>query len=172
MWSGYDGDDGGGDMEFGGGGGYQRDDPLLGDLDDGNETSDQVSYKHLKDSIIFLIDAQSTMFDPVVLSNSQQQHNTQQSSSSSSSLEDKNKVFDSVPFHITLNAVANSFSEKIISSPNDVLGVVFYNCKEKQNQFDFNNVFVCQDLDIPDAKRIKQIESLIHSKTISSTTQV
>jgi len=141
-----DGDD------FSGFGRAPRDDPLLGDLDgdvggDDEGASDENIFKHQKDSILFLIDTHSSMFEQLQLLNS-----------SSTPSDDKK---DSIPFYFTLKAVANCYSDKIISSPSDVLGVVFYNTKLKQNQFDFNNIYVYQDLNTPDAKRIKDIESMI-----------
>ncbi|KAF0975894.1 hypothetical protein FDP41_005221 [Naegleria fowleri] len=181
---------------------YSRDDPLLGNIDDAltshnDEDDNESEYKHLKDSIIFLIDAQSSMFDPLPLSSQQEvskfssnlhgstrlilEPSSSQSSSSSSTITtnhnhnenssktgDPSKLVDSIPFFMTLKAVANTLSDKIISNPSDVLGVVFYNTKEKLNQFDFNHIYVYHDLDTPDAKRIKDIENLIESKSKAS----
>ncbi|KAG2386546.1 hypothetical protein C9374_002290 [Naegleria lovaniensis] len=160
MWQ-QEEDDGGGEFIA-----YSRDDPLLGNIDDawtsnhhGEEDNDSPEYKHLKDSIIFLIDTQSSI-EP-----------SQVSSSTNTTLSGDSKL-DSIPFFMTLKAVANTLSDKIISNPSDVLGVVFYNTKEKLNQFDFNHIYVYHDLDTPDAKRIKDIENLIKQTNHGSQSSV
>ncbi|KAL9648452.1 hypothetical protein ABK040_014072 [Willaertia magna] len=132
---------------FGGG----DDDNNNNGAEDGSDEQDQ-QFKHLKDSILFLVDARSSMFNTTSINSSDNE-------------DDKN---NHIPFLFTLKAIANVFADKIISSPSDLLSIVFYNCKEKNNPFEFENIVVFQDLDTPDAKRIKDIESLTNNYTFGS----
>lgn len=50
---------------------------------------------------------------------------------------------------------------KIITSDNDKIGIVLYGCKTSNNSLNFNNIYVLQKLDTPDANSIKKIEDLI-----------
>uniref|UniRef100_A0A7S1KSL9 SAP domain-containing protein n=1 Tax=Percolomonas cosmopolitus TaxID=63605 RepID=A0A7S1KSL9_9EUKA len=64
------------------------------------------------------------------------------------------------PFAFALKAAVQVACDKIISNPSDLLGMVFYGTKEKNNAFDFENINVYQPLDQPDANKIKDIETL------------
>jgi hypothetical protein len=50
---------------------------------------------------------------------------------------------------------------KIITSDNDKIGIVLYGSKVSNNSLNFNNIFVFQKLDSPDAASIKNLETKI-----------
>lgn len=86
-----------------------------------------------KDCVIFLIDCTRAMHEP----------------------------FEESTFVKTcLKAARNTLLDKIVSSDKDLVGIIFYGTMKKQNPGDFNNVFVLQDLSMPGAKRIKDLEEI------------
>eukprot|EP01130_Rhizamoeba_saxonica_P004296 TRINITY_DN1757_c0_g1_i2.p1 TRINITY_DN1757_c0_g1~~TRINITY_DN1757_c0_g1_i2.p1 ORF type:complete len:584 (+),score=125.86 TRINITY_DN1757_c0_g1_i2:348-2099(+) len=87
-----------------------------------------------KDSIIFLIDCNPEMFRTI----DEEQH-----------------------FFNAVRCCIAAYSDKIISSASDLLGVCLYGTREKKNPMDFNNIYVFQDLDVPDAQRILDLESIL-----------
>lgn len=106
------------------------------------EEEEEIDFEHFygnKDAIIFLIDCQQAMF--------------QKDSDGISS------------FESTLRCVISAFADKIISSENDLLGVCFYGTSDKKNPNDFDNIYVLQDLDIPDAQRILDLEGILEDTT-------
>jgi ATP-dependent DNA helicase 2 subunit 1 len=66
-----------------------------------------------------------------------------------------------VPIVNAIRCAVATFTDKIISSDKDLLGVVFYATAAHRNANDFENVFVCMDLDQPDAKQILALERLV-----------
>lgn len=75
--------------------------------------------------------------------------------------ESKHEYSDLNAFSMALKAVIQTACDKIISSPNDLIGVVFYGSKSKNNVFNFDNIYVHQTLDIPEANRIKDLELMM-----------
>ena len=68
---------------------------------------------------------------------------------------------EEVPFQSAVKCAIATMTDKIISSESDLLGVCFYGTKEKNNLNEFEDIYVFQDLDVPDAQRILQLESLL-----------
>lgn len=52
---------------------------------------------------------------------------------------------------------------KVITADSDKIGIVLYGCKEASNALSFNNVYVLQKLDSPDAAAIKGLERRIET---------
>ena len=52
---------------------------------------------------------------------------------------------------------------KIISSEKDLVGVVLFGTEQVKNPSEFKHVFILQDLDQPDAPRIKELDQLLES---------
>ncbi len=71
-----------------------------------------------------------------------------------------------IPFFHAIKCASQVYCDKIISSCNDMMGVVLYGTRESKNQFDFNNVYIYQDIDTPDANRIKQLESMSNNSNV------
>ncbi len=64
------------------------------------------------------------------------------------------------PFYFASKITSHFYSNKIISNTTDVVGCVFFGTKKKANPFDFDNIYVLHDVDLPSAQRIKDLDSL------------
>jgi ATP-dependent DNA helicase 2 subunit 1 len=104
---------------------------------EGNEEDSEFPFWMNRDSIIFLIDAQKSMFEE----------------------NDSGEV----PFVNAVKCAIATLTDKIISSDSDLLGIAFYGTREKNNSNDFNHVFVFTDLDVPDAQKIIDLETLLNN---------
>ncbi|CAI8018048.1 X-ray repair cross-complementing protein 6 [Geodia barretti] len=75
---------------------------------------------------------------------------------------------EDVPFALCLKCVKSVLLNKIISSEKDLVGVVLYGTAKSQNKSDFKHVYVLQDLDTPDAPRIKEIEDMLSAQSLQN----
>jgi len=66
-----------------------------------------------------------------------------------------------IPFHNSIKCAIATLTDKIISSDSDLVGVCLYGTKQKRNLNDFESIYVLQDLDVPDAHRIIELESIL-----------
>jgi ATP-dependent DNA helicase 2 subunit 1 len=125
-----------------------HEDPLNDALNQDDEENEEAEYHeyHEKDSILFLIDASVSMFEKTL-----------------EEVKSENEK-DVIPFYYAVKCASQAYCDKIISSTSDVMGVVFYGTREKKNQYDFDNVYIFHDIDIPDANRIKQLENVVNSE--------
>jgi len=57
-----------------------------------------------------------------------------------------------------LNAAVNVLKTKVVTAPDDKVGVALYGVREKMNPNGFEGIRVVQELDKPSAQRIKQLE--------------
>lgn len=101
--------------------------------DEGEATG--ASWEVGRDGLIFLIDATKPMFTKV---------------------EDGNES----AFEICLKCAHNVLMSKIISSDKDLVGIIFFGTGKHKNLNDFENVYNFQELDLPDANRILELENL------------
>ncbi|CAD8142730.1 unnamed protein product [Paramecium pentaurelia] len=83
-----------------------------------------------KDAVIFLVDCKKALFDM--------------------DLDGQGTVFSKI-----LSAFSSFMKAKIISSPDDRIGMIFYNTKSTNNQLKFNNITEIYKLDGPSADIIK-----------------
>ena len=60
-----------------------------------------------------------------------------------------------------LKVVVSFMKTKILSNENDHISIVLYNCDKSANTLQADNIYILQDLDVPDASRIKEIEGYI-----------
>jgi ATP-dependent DNA helicase 2 subunit 1 len=65
-----------------------------------------------------------------------------------------------VPWVSAIKCASSTMKNKIISSEDDLIGVVFYNTAKGRNQANFKGIYVLQKLDIPDAERIRELDIL------------
>lgn len=86
-----------------------------------------------RDSLIFLVDASRPMFEP----------------------QGENEL---TPFDMSIQCIQSVYTNKIISSDRDLLGVVFYGTKKDKNSVNFKNIYVLQELDNPGAKRVLELD--------------
>ncbi len=68
-------------------------------------------------------------------------------------------------FEQTMKCIGEVIADKIFSSESDNIGVVFYNTGKSNNPNDLNNVYVVQNLGVPSAERILQVESMLSNTT-------
>lgn len=62
------------------------------------------------------------------------------------------------PVATALAAAASVLKTKVITSPDDRVGIVLYGVREKHNPVGFEGIRVLQELDRPSAQRIRQLE--------------
>lgn len=86
-----------------------------------------------RDSLIFLVDASSAMFQS----------------------QDEDEL---TPFDMSIQCIKSVYTNKIISSAHDLLAVVFYGTKKDKNSVNFKNIYVLQELDNPGAKRVRELD--------------
>ena len=88
-----------------------------------------------KDAILFVVDCQTSMF-----------------------FEDSDEPS---PFYKALKCISNVFKNKIISSPDDLLGILFFHCQKMQNSTNFPHIYLFHPLEQPDAPIMQKLEQLI-----------
>lgn len=86
-----------------------------------------------RDSLIFLVDGSRAMFE--------------------SEGED-----EMTPFDMSIQCILSVYTNKIISSDQDLLAVVFYGTEKDKNSVNFKNIYVLQELDNPGAKRVLELD--------------
>ncbi|KAF0883206.1 XRCC6 protein, partial [Crocuta crocuta] len=86
-----------------------------------------------RDSLIFLVDGSKAMF------------------------ESQDEV-ELTPFDMSIQCIQNVYTNKIISSNQDLLAVVFYGTEKDKNSVNFKNIYVLQELDNPGAKRVRELD--------------
>eukprot|EP01050_Picozoa_sp_SAG11_P001736 SAG11_NODE_80_length_17731_cov_13.985254_3_plen_707_part_00 len=64
------------------------------------------------------------------------------------------------PLQLALSAVAQVLTDQIISTENDLVGVCLYGTEKNENPNSFANIYVLQQLEIPDANRIKELRDM------------
>nr|XP_023487319.1 X-ray repair cross-complementing protein 6 isoform X3 [Equus caballus] len=88
-----------------------------------------------RDSLIFLVDASKAMFES----------------------QDEDEL---TPFDMSIQCIQSVYTNKIISSNQDLLAVVFYGTEKDKNSVNFKNIYVLQELDNPGAKRVLELDRL------------
>lgn len=116
---------------------------------DGNEEGTAASWEIGRDGLIFLIDATESMFI--------------KTENDGDNADDDG---DNTPFKKCLKCAHNVLMSKIISSEKDLMGIIFFGTREQKNSSDFKNVYNYQDLDMPDANRILQLEDMLKTETL------
>ncbi|XP_062513142.1 X-ray repair cross-complementing protein 5-like [Corticium candelabrum] len=106
------------------------------DGDEDGEEEAQAFRVSGKDSLIFVIDCSESMFEP------------------------RTDGEDSA-FSLCIRCAKNVLSNKIISSDKDLVGIVFFATDKCKNSSDFQHVYILQELDTPDARRILELEELL-----------
>ncbi|CAG0919060.1 unnamed protein product [Notodromas monacha] len=107
-------------------------DPLV--EDDAEESSPWPTFQG-RDALIYLIDASPKMFEK-------------------SAEENCSRI------EMCLKCVGSALKDRIISSGQDLVGIVFF-ASEKQNQQEFSHITVCQELTMVSADFIKSVEAAL-----------
>ncbi|KAI8489562.1 X-ray repair cross-complementing protein 6 [Branchiostoma belcheri] len=98
-------------------------------------TESRPRWSSLRDSLIFLIDCSASMF---------QEEEGEEGSA----------------FHKCVKCVHSAMRNKIISNDRDLVGVVFFATNKHKNQSDFKHVYIFQDLEVPGAQMILELEEI------------
>lgn len=80
------------------------------------------------------------------------------------------------PWASAVRAASATLQNKIISSEDDMVGVLFYNTVKDRNVANFKGTYQLQTLDVPDAEKIRELERLIKdlrhfNETIGSSSE-
>ena len=62
---------------------------------------------------------------------------------------------------VALESARSVLEHKIISSERDLVGILLYNTRESQNASSFQNIFLLQDIQEPDANIILTLDKVI-----------
>ncbi|XP_044918376.1 X-ray repair cross-complementing protein 6 isoform X2 [Felis catus] len=100
--------------------------------EEGLEAGGEYTYSG-RDSLIFLVDGSKAMF------------------------ESQSEV-ELTPFDMSIQCIQSVYTNKIISSNQDLLAVVFYGTEKDKNSVNFKNIYVLQELDNPGAKRVLELD--------------
>ncbi|KAI5765176.1 XRCC6 [Gulo gulo luscus] len=100
--------------------------------EEGLEAGGEYTYSG-RDSLIFLVDGSRAMFES----------------------EEEDEM---TPFDMSIQCIQSVYTNKIISSDQDLLAVVFYGTEKDKNSVNFKNIYVLQELDNPGAKRVLEID--------------
>ncbi|XP_078670964.1 X-ray repair cross-complementing protein 5-like [Branchiostoma floridae x Branchiostoma belcheri] len=103
--------------------------------EEGEQEDAQPRWSSLRDSLIFLIDCSASMF---------QEEEGEEGSA----------------FHKCVKCVHSAMRNKIISNDRDLVGVVFFATNKHKNQSDFKHVYIFQDLEVPGAQMILELEEI------------
>lgn len=68
------------------------------------------------------------------------------------------EVAGEIPWASAVRCASRTMKNKIISSEDDLIGVMFYNTAKDRNIANFKGIYQLQKLDIPDAERIRELE--------------
>lgn len=101
--------------------------------DFGDEQNNIFNTGSFRDSTLFLVDCTESMFENVD--------------------EDGLTLFEKC-----MKVIQNLYQRKIYGSDNDLLGIVFFGTEKNNTTDDFKHIYMLQDLDQPNADRIKEIE--------------
>ena len=121
-------------------GGFLDNDADIDFVDD-ERIASTTSWELGRDGLIFLIDVTKPMFE-------------------------KSPDTEENFFEICLKCVHNVLMSKIVSSDKDVVGVIFFGTEKCENPSDFQHVYIFQELDMPDANRILQVELFQKEETL------
>ena len=143
----------------------------LQDVDDGETQT--VLAPGGKDGVIFLIDASATMYDTYITKQGDQTTFIHLSievgfmlcvgrsrNTLDALLVINQPISNTLIHHAHIQAAYNTLCNKIISSDSDMVAVVFFGAGQTKNPNSFSHIFVYQDLDVPEARRIIDIDAL------------
>ncbi|KAK9833602.1 hypothetical protein WJX74_000326 [Apatococcus lobatus] len=128
-------------------------DPTAVENEDEEDTFGREGHEQLQEYIIFLVEASPSMQQPACGDLPQ---------------EYKGKTW----LQIALMTFEGFLRARIISNANDQLAIVFYGTRESHNAHDFSNIYTFQDLDSPDATRIRCVQDLIGNPERDFTVQI
>lgn len=70
-----------------------------------------------------------------------------------------------IPFQLCIKCAVSVLKNKIVSSDKDQIGIVFFGTDKSQNSSDFKQIYIYQELDSPDAKKILDLERFLEDES-------
>ncbi|CAN9253843.1 unnamed protein product [Alternaria sp. RS040] len=119
-----------------------------GEEEEEEEEIDESSYKTIKDAVLFAIDVSPTMLEKPPKS------------------EDKKAERDS-PTSAALKCAYQLMQQRIISNPNDMMGILLFGTEKtdlKDGDNTFQNCYLLADLDVPSAQDVKRLRDMVENE--------
>ncbi|KAL8777600.1 MAG: hypothetical protein Q9213_007786, partial [Squamulea squamosa] len=124
-----------------------------GDQDEDEEEVDETAYKTVKDAVLFVIEVSSSMLKPPPPT-------------------DSKKPDTDSPTSAALKCAYALMQQRIISNPNDMMGVLLYGTEkskfngedEATGNFSYPHCYLLTDLDIPAAEDVKALKTLVEDE--------
>jgi len=119
-----------------------------GEEEDEDEEIDDTSYKTVKDAVLFVIDISPTMLQRPPKN------------------EDKKAERDS-PAGASLKCAYQLMQQRIISNPNDQMGILLFGTEKtdlKDGDNTFQHCYLLADLDVPSAQDVKRLRDLVENE--------
>ena len=146
------------------------DDDERGFIDDGSNDAHHSSLRS-KESIVFLIDCSPSNRRPMSTNyfhhhkrfrkeeeeEEDEENNAKKTSSSSSNERKERRSY----VHVALDAYRNVLRDRVVASPEDEIGLILYNTKERRGELEFDNVFVAHEVAPITAERVGEISNYI-----------
>ncbi|KAL8682613.1 MAG: hypothetical protein Q9186_001386 [Xanthomendoza sp. 1 TL-2023] len=124
-----------------------------GDEDEDEEEVDETAYKTVKDAVLFVIEVSSSMLRPPPPT-------------------DSKKADTDSPTSAALKCAYALMQQRIISNPNDMMGVLLYGTEkskfngedESSRNFSYPHCYLLTDLDVPAAEDVKALKTLVEDE--------
>ena len=110
-----------------------------------------------KESIVFLVDCAKTNRLPISKNYFYYGDDTDDENNKEDEQEQKSSNY----VQVALNAYRNVLRDRVVCSPDDEIGLVFYNTKKRQGELEFDNIFVFHELAPITAERVGAIANFI-----------
>ncbi|CAL6354490.1 unnamed protein product [Bathycoccus prasinos] len=135
---------------------YADIDATADDLGGGGFQRDKTSSSE-RESIVFLVDCAKTNRLPISKNYFYYGDDTDDENNKEDEQEQKSSNY----VQVALNAYRNVLRDRVVCSPDDEIGLVFYNTKKRQGELEFDNIFVFHELAPITAERVGAIANFI-----------
>jgi len=135
---------------------YADIDATADDLGGGGFQRDKTSSLE-RESIVFLVDCAKTNRLPISKNYFYYGDDTDDENNKEDEQEQKSSNY----VQVALNAYRNVLRDRVVCSPDDEIGLVFYNTKKRQGELEFDNIFVFHELAPITAERVGAIANFI-----------
>ena len=110
-----------------------------------------------KESIVFLVDCAKTNRLPISKNYFYYGDDTDDENNKEGEQTQKSSNY----FQVALNAYRNVLRDRVVCTPDDEIGLVFYNTKNRSGELEFDNIFVFHELAPITAERVGAIANFI-----------
>ena len=130
-----------------------------GFIDDGSNDAHHTS----KESIVFLIDCSPSNRRPMSTNyfhhhkRFRKEEDEEENAKKTKTHERKERSY----VHVALDAYRNVLRDRVVASPEDEIGLILYNTKERRGELEFDNVFVVHEIAPITAERVGEISNYI-----------